>query len=128
MSLADVATGLITVYGNTATVRRATTGTVSGGFGQSTITWVTNGTITIDKQAPFRGQNEIISKDGGRVQRVDNEIYTTLGADVIIGDRLRLEGYSSGDDELEVLGVDQFGPSHLKLKTKIVEGHAGDGT
>lgn len=128
MSLSESAAGLISLYGETLTVRRATTATVSGGFGQSVITWATNGTITAEVQAPFRGQNEINSKDAGRGQRVDNELYVAQDADVRVGDRLRLANYTSGDDELEILGNDLFAPSHRKLKTKIIKGHAGDGS
>jgi len=119
MTLADDTVAIIGPWSETLTIVRRSS-SFSGRV--NTVTWTSQGTFLGDIQ-PVSGST--ISLEIGDKIKTTHEIYGPDALDVQATDRIRLAGFSSGDNEYEVKRVEDEDPSHTKIFAVLTRGHGG---
>lgn len=120
MTVAQDTTAILSVWGQTLTIRRKSP-TLSDS-GAPTANWATNGTATGDIQ-PLSGAEQRVEL--GEQIITTHEIFVANGSDVKPGDRVRPAAWSAGDDEYEVRILVEETPSHTCFRAERVRGHGG---
>lgn len=120
MAIATDASDLLSIWGSAVTVRRPST--TYGDTGKPTVTWATQASPTGLIQ-PADG--ETLREEEGQKVRTTHVLFVANGTDVLEGDRVRPNGWVSGDDEYQVHRVEAWTPSHSRCRLVRTKGHGG---
>ena len=120
MAMADDATALLSVWGSTVTVVRNTP--TYNDSGNPTASWASAATPTALIQ-PADG--DTARREVGLEVRTTHVMFVENAVGVREGDRVRPNGWSSGDDEFQVHRVEAWTPSHVRCFMVRTKGHGG---
>ena len=120
MTLATDAADLLSIWVSTHGVQRKAV--TYSDTGQPTTTWSEQATPTLYIQ-PVSG--DIIREEVGESIKTSDVAFGENGIDVRTEDRIRIPGWSAGDDEFEVTLVEAWSPSHVRIRLTKVKGHGG---
>ena len=120
MSIATDTDALLTVWGETVTIRRNTP--TYGDIGELTDSWATLSTPLADVQ-PVDAEKAMVTVAIGEQRILTHRIFFPDATAIRAGDRIRRASWASGDDELEVQYV-MTDEGHVEVYTSAVAGHA----
>lgn len=104
-----------------AIVRRSVT---YGNTGDPTVTWNNTTTPTVKYYIePYHRGARTERVEEGILVSTDFIFYVPENTDVQEADRLRPNGWVNGQDEYEVIHVQDYAPSHMEIYTQKVVGH-----
>lgn len=118
MTIATDTDDILAVWGETVTIVRNTP--TYGNLGQSTDSWASVSTPLGDIQ-PAGGR--VVTLEGGQQREATHRVFLPNATDVRQKDRIRPSGWSSGDDEYEVMQV-LSDEGHVEVLTVLVVGRA----
>jgi len=118
--MADDAAAIINTWGETLTIMSKTI--TYDGIGDPTPTWAQSSQPTGYIQ-PVSG--DTIRQEQGQKIVTTHECYLPNTTTANEGWRIRPEGWSAGDDEYQIRLREAWGPSHVRLRLVLVEGHGG---
>jgi hypothetical protein len=121
MSLVTDFASVVAVWGQSLTIVRRTVSYSNSG--DATPTWAQQEVVTGHIQ-PAKDTPAIRTQSGIEV-RADNICFLPAASTIQENDRIREAGWVAGNDEHEVLVVNDFSPSHIEAKLKLVKGHGG---
>ena len=120
MTLATDAADILSIWGATHSVQRKTV--TYSNTGKATSAWAEQITPTLYIQ-PVSGDIERL--EAGENIKSSHVAFGENGIDVLEGDRIQKPGWSAGEDEYEVRMVEEWAPSHVRIRLTQVKGHGG---
>ena len=120
MAIATDAADLLSIWGQTLTIVRRTV--TYGDTGKPTATWTSQGTATGLIQP---AGESVVRTVKGVEKSASHSIFFANATNVLEEDRVRPAGWAAGDDEYEVVTLEEQAPSHTRVTAQMVKGHGG---
>lgn len=120
MTIADDLENIVTAWGQVLTAVRNTP--TYGTSGEHTQVWASIGT----PQGAIFPKGGLTKREVPGIKDVStHDVFVEIATVVVAGDRIRPAGWAAGDDEHEVLLVENYLSQYQHCHTRLVVGHAG---